>query len=136
MAHHSNKKFAGRESKPSNQMRLKTYHSGVVYCGKVHSTGSRLQPTIKPTEGMIGLSIGLGDQRLLPIINHFRGGLLHNLHGSYVQGRGYHQNVALHLENTLILVDDRLIDDARGLVNFTSHGVGSGSNAASSKWKQ
>jgi hypothetical protein len=42
LAHHSNKKLAGREPKPSNQMRLKTYHDGVVYCGIFHSRDSRL----------------------------------------------------------------------------------------------
>jgi hypothetical protein len=44
MAHHSNKELAGRESKPSNQMRLKTYHGGAVYYRIFHSGDSRLQP--------------------------------------------------------------------------------------------
>jgi hypothetical protein len=133
MAHHRNKKFARRKSKLSNQMRLKTYHGGAIYFEIFYSRDSRLQPTIQPTEGMIGLSIGLGDQRLLPIINHFRGGLVHNLCGSYVGGRGCHRNIALHLKITLILINDRLIDDVMGLVSFTSHGVGSKSGAVSSK---
>jgi tetrahydromethanopterin S-methyltransferase subunit F len=136
MAHHSNTKHAGWESKPSNQMRLKTYHDGVVYYGIFHSRDSRLQSTIQSTKGMIGLSIGLGDHRLLPVVDHFRGGLLRHLHTSYVGRRKCHQNIALYLRMTLILIDDRLIDDVRDLVSFTSHGVGSGSGAASSKWKQ
>jgi hypothetical protein len=82
---------------------------------------------------MVGLSISLSDQRLLLVINHFRGGLLHNLRGSYVGGRGCRQNVALRIGITLFLIDDRLINGARGLVSFTSHGVGSGSGATSSK---
>jgi hypothetical protein len=133
MAHHSNKKFAGWEPKPSNQMRLKTYHDGAFCYGIVHSRGSRFQPTIQPTEGMMGLSFDLGDQRCLPIINHFRGGLLHNLRGSYIGGRGCCKNVALLLGITLIRIDDRLINDVRCLVSFTIHGVGNGSDAVSSK---
>jgi hypothetical protein len=72
MVHHSNKKLAGRKSKPSNEMWLKTYHSGAVYCGIFHSRDSRLLPTIQPTEGMIGMSISLGYHPLLPVIDHFR----------------------------------------------------------------
>jgi hypothetical protein len=136
MAHHSNEKLAGRKSKPSNQMRLKTYLVGAVYYGIFYSRDSGLQPTIQPTEGMIGLSISLGDQHLLPIIDHFRDGLLHHLRGSHVGGRGCCRNIALHLGITLILIDDGLIDDVRGLVSLTSHGVGSGSDTANSKWKQ
>jgi hypothetical protein len=82
---------------------------------------------------MIGLSIGLNDRRLLLIIYHFRNGLLHHLHNSYVGRRRCRQNVALRLGVTLILIDDMLIGNARVLVSFTSHGVGSGSGTTSSK---
>jgi hypothetical protein len=135
MAHHSNKKFARQESKPSNQMRLKTYLGGAVYYGIFHSRDNRLQPTIQPIEGMIGLSIVLSDRRLVPIVDHFNDGLLHHIRSSYSGRRRCYQNVALHLGVTLILIDDRLIDDMRNLVSFTCHGVGSGSRAASSKWE-
>jgi hypothetical protein len=84
---------------------------------------------------MIGLSIGLGDRHLLPIIDYFRDGLLLHLHNSYIGRRRCHWNVALRLRVTLTLIDDRLVGNARVLVSFTSHGVGSGSGAASSKWK-
>jgi hypothetical protein len=77
---------------------------------------------------MIGLSIGLSDQRLLPIINKFRDGLLCQVPGGHVGERGCHQNVALCLGITL-----SFIDNVRGPVNLTSHGVGSGSDATSSK---
>jgi hypothetical protein len=79
------------------------------------------------------MSTSLGDRCLLPIIDHVRDDLLRHLRGSYVGGRGCHRNVALRLGITLILIDDRLIDDMRGLVSLTSHGVGSGSVVASSK---
>jgi hypothetical protein len=114
-------------------MRLKTYHGGDIYRGIFHSRDSRLQPTIQPTKGMLGMSTSLGDRCLLPIIDHVRDGLLRHLRGSYVGGRGCRRNVALRLGITLILIDDRLIDDMRGLVSLTSHGVGSGSVVASSK---
>jgi hypothetical protein len=136
MAHYSNKKLVGRESKPSNQMRLKTYHSGAIYYGIFHSTDIRLQSPIQLIKGMIGMSIGFGDRHFLPIIDHFRDDLLCHLRGSCVGGRGCCRNVALRLEITLILIDDRLIGDMRSLVSFTSHGVGSGSSIASSKWEQ
>jgi hypothetical protein len=82
---------------------------------------------------MIGLSIGLGDRPLLSLIDHSKGGLLRHFHSRYVGRRRYRWNVALHLGITLILIDDGLVGDARDLVNFTSHGVGSGSGATSSK---
>jgi hypothetical protein len=130
VAHHGNEKLAGRESKPNNQMRLKTYHSNVVYCGMFHSRDSRLHPTIQPTEGMIDLPIGLGYRRLLPIIDHFRDGLLHHLHNSHIGRKGCHRDVAFRPRITLSSVDDEFVGNTRGLVNFTTHGVESGSDAA------
>jgi hypothetical protein len=82
------------------------------------------------------LLIGLGDRHLLPIIDHFRDDLLLHLRSRYVGRRRCRQNFTLRLEVTLILIDGRLIGDTRVLVSFTSHGVQSGSGAASSKWKQ
>jgi hypothetical protein len=101
---------------------------------QIHCRDARLQPTIQPTEGMIRLTIGLGDRHLLLVVNHFRGGLLRHFCSSHV-GRRCCRDIALRLKNTIILVDDKLIDDAIDLVSLTSHGVGSGSGTASSKWK-
>jgi hypothetical protein len=73
---------------------------------------------------MIGLSIGLGDRRLLLVVNHFRGGLLRHLYNGYVGRRRCHQNVTFYL---------RITGDARDLVSITRLGVRSGSSVESSK---
>jgi hypothetical protein len=73
---------------------------------------------------MIGLSIGLGDRCLLPVVDHFRGGLLRHLYNGCVGRRRCHQNVTFCLGIT---------GDARDLVSITRLGVRSGSSIESGK---
>jgi hypothetical protein len=82
---------------------------------------------------MICLVIGLGDRRLLPVIDHFRGGLFRHLCSSHVGRRRYHWNIDLRLRITLTLVNDGLVSNVRDMISLTSRGVGNGSDATSSK---
>jgi hypothetical protein len=85
---------------------------------------------------MIGLAIYLGDYHLLPVIDHFRGGLIRYLCNSHVGRRRCCWNIALHPRITLALIDDGLIGGVKDLVSLTRHGVRNGGSVASSKWKQ